>query len=172
MRPWGASRECDPAGDTQQRDQAGDIRTVRVPDSAVATAVLALYLSGLSMRLNDPLGLRWSWLTLVLVVAFAVLSSFTRTRGAETDLRYRAGPRNLAFWTQKSAAWVVPAIFLIAFIGYFAGLPVLVIALVGVGCGVTAGVAPTYFQTPPPALPDLELGSADGGSRVEDVIRS
>jgi hypothetical protein len=79
--------------------------------------------------------------------------------------------RNLAFWTQKSATWVVLGLFLVAFIGYFAGLPVLVTVMVGVACGVTAGLAPTYFQTPPPALP------ASGSARqlsapADDLIRS
>jgi hypothetical protein len=162
---------------TQQADRGSATRQVTFGpygylNLAVPTAVLALFLSGLAMRLNDPLGLRWTWLTLVLVVASAVLSAFTRTRGAETDLRYRAGPRNLAFWTQTSAPWVILGLFLIAFIGYFAGLPVLVTVIVGVACGATGGLAPTYFQTPPPAPPDLERGSADDGSRAEDVTRS
>lgn len=139
---------------------------------AVPTAIFALYLSGLSMRLKDPFGARWSWLTLVLVVAFAVFSAFTKGRGAETDLRYRAGPRNLAFWTQRSATWVVLGLFLIAFLGFVAGLPVLVTVMVGVVCGVTAGLAPTYFQTPPPGTTGLEPGSAAAGSRPDGLIRS
>ncbi|MFF1574648.1 hypothetical protein ACFVWR_18055 [Leifsonia sp. NPDC058292] len=116
---------------------------------AVATIVLALVLCGLALKWPDPLGARWSWIGLAVVAAYATLGRFASSRGAQTDLRYRSGPRTVAYYTQRSAPWAVLGLFLIAFIASLVGLPVLTIALVGVACGVTAGLAPTYFQAPP-----------------------
>lgn len=118
---------------------------------AVPTAVAALFLSVLALRFPDPLGMRWSWATLLLVLAFGVLSRATRGLGAETDLRFRNGPRNVTYRAQSSATWVVLGMFAVAFVGYLASLPVLVFVMVGLACGVTAGLAPTYFQSPPAA---------------------
>jgi hypothetical protein len=115
----------------------------------VPTAVLALAFWGLHLRLPDPLGLHWAWFGLAVVVAFAALGKLIGGRGAETDLRYRNGPRNLAYWTQYAAPWVMLALFLVAFIGYLTDQTALLTWMLGVACGVTAGLAPTFFREPP-----------------------
>lgn len=118
---------------------------------AVAVALAALFLPVMAFGVTDPFGLRWSWLALVFLAANLVVSRFAGRRGAETEARWRSGPRDLAYWTQKVATWVLAGLVLIAFVGLVLHLPVLVSVVIVSACGVTVGVAPMFFLTPPAA---------------------
>lgn len=116
---------------------------------AVPVAVLAIFAIGLALGLHDPLGLRWSWAVLVFVLTMSGLSRFAGRRGAADEAAWRAAPRTLARTTQRITPFVVGALIIGAVVTFMAGLPVPAGVAVAIAVGVTAGVAPTYFQRPP-----------------------
>src|SRR6478609_11657374 len=111
---------------------------------AVPVVLIAVFFAGMAWGLDDPLGLRWSWGALIVVVIISAVSRFAARRGADTEARWRSGARTAAYWTQRWAAWVVLALFLVAFLCNLAALPVLAAVMVGLALGATAALAPVY----------------------------
>ena len=116
---------------------------------AVATVVLASLLGGTAIGADDPFGLRWSWLGLAAVVVFTGLTAAIRKPATDTERRYREGRRDLAYRVQRAAPFVVVGLFAAGFLAVMVGATVLAIALGAGACGVTAGLAPTYFVRRP-----------------------
>ncbi|MGH1549481.1 hypothetical protein ACRAWB_10040 [Leifsonia poae] len=114
--------------------------------SAVLTVFLVVAASGIS----DPLGMHWSWAGLAAVLSLAALTAAMRGRGEETDARIRAGRHDLGYWTQRLAPWSVLALFAVAFIGHYAGLPLLAVGFGGAAWGAILGVAPVFFAVDRP----------------------
>ncbi|MFJ3391280.1 hypothetical protein [Leifsonia aquatica] len=125
---------------------------------AVPVAVVAVYVWALSLQLSDPLGAHWSWFALIVIVAISAMGWASRRFGAESNQRYRRGPRDLRYRTQQIAPFAVLAILLVAFLGIIVGAAGMTTAMNALACGVTLGLAPLYFQKPPPA-----------GERADDV---
>ena len=136
---------------------------------AVPVAVIVVYVWALSLRLNDPLGLHWSWVALVIIVAMSAMGWASRRFGAESNQRYRRGPRDLRYRTQQIAPFAVLAILLVAFFGLIVGAAGLMTAMNALACGVTVGLAPLYLQKPPPAPGDR---ADDADSRSDERIHS
>ncbi|MFF1876211.1 hypothetical protein, partial [Kitasatospora herbaricolor] len=110
--------------------------------------------------------------TLAFILVMSGLARWTRAHGSDADARFRAGPKNLAYWAQRSGNLGVAVIGVAALVSHYAGLHVLVIALLGVAVGALAGVAPTFFSTPPTIPTTVELRSEIIDVLDDDTIRS
>ncbi|GAA1444840.1 hypothetical protein [Leifsonia poae] len=110
--------------------------------------------------------------TFAIILAISALSRWTRVHGSDADARFRAGPKNLAYWAQRSGNLGVAVIGVAALVSHYAGLHVLAIALLGVTLGALAGVAPTFFSTPPAAPTAVEQRSETIDVPDDDAIRS
>lgn len=115
---------------------------------AVPVVLVAVFLPIISFGVADPLGLHWSWLALVFIVATSATTRFAGRRGGEAEARWLSGPRDVAYWTQKCATWVLLALIVIAFVGYLMRLPMFVTVVSALAVGVTIGMAPVFFLRP------------------------
>jgi hypothetical protein len=132
----------------------------------VPVVLVVLIFAGVALGWKDHLGLHWAWLGLAFVLTASLMSRFTASRAGDTDARYRAGPRDVTFWTQRLAPWVVLAVLAAGFVAHFAGLGVLGAALTAFACGLTAGVAPVFLRRAPAEA--LGQGPALREERVPD----
>jgi hypothetical protein len=135
---------------------------------AVPVAVIAVYLWALSLQLSDPLGAHWSWLALIVIVAMSAMGWVSRRFGAESNQRYRQGPRDVRYRTQQVAPFAVLAVLLVAFLGVILGAAGLATAMIALAGGITLGLAPLYFQEPPTAAVTRTI---DADSRSSDRVR-
>ena len=113
----------------------------------VPTALLTLLLAVLASELPDPLGVHWSWAGLTVLLSLAALNAGMRGRGGTADARIRAGHRGIGYWTQLLAPWAVLTLLAVAFLGHYAGLPLLTVGFASAAWGLVLGVAPVFFTS-------------------------
>lgn len=106
------------------------------------------------------------------ILVISGVASLTRRLDSDTDARFRAGPRTTVYRVQRGATLVLAVIVVAALVAFVAQLHVLVIALLGVAVGALAGVAPTFFSTPPAAPTAVEQRSETIDVPDDDAIRS
>ena len=113
---------------------------------AVPTVLLVAFLAAVEAGWPEPGNGGVSLGFLAISAAVAALGAWTRRRGSAADMRYHSSRRTLAYRVQRWAPVAIGALIVIALVAHFAGLHMVVVAVLGFVVGALAGVAPSFFQ--------------------------